>query len=140
MFDNFIEESPYHSSDQVFIHPITKNIIFIGDIQAALDFDQLKADNIKTGCFKIIQSLRLQKTWTMSNTSHKFYILSILCLMAKIRILLLFLMLSTISLKQISKRVAFLYTVLQEYQGYYTKHVEQYFSYFLFDEIQQNEF
>lgn len=140
MFDNFIEESPYHSSDQVFIHPVAKNSIFIGDVQAALDFDQLKANNIKTGSFKIIQSLQLPETWTMSNTSHQFCTSSILCSTGRMRILLLFLMLSTISLKPISKGATFWYTVLQGYPGYYLKHVEQYFGYFLFDEIQQNEF
>lgn len=41
MFDNFIEENPYHSCDAVFTHASTKNRIFIGDMQAALDFDSL---------------------------------------------------------------------------------------------------
>jgi len=55
MFDNFIEDNPYHSSDAVFFHP-TKNRIFIGDIQAALDLDFLKANHITTGNSKLMQS------------------------------------------------------------------------------------
>ena len=54
MFDNFIEDNPYHSSDSVFVHPNSRNRIFLGDIQAALDFDFLKASNIKTGNSKAI--------------------------------------------------------------------------------------
>lgn len=54
MFDNFIEDNPYHSSDAVFVHPENGNRIFLGDIQAALDFDFLKANNIKTGNPKVM--------------------------------------------------------------------------------------
>jgi hypothetical protein len=54
MFDNFIEDNPYHSSDAVFIHPENKNRIFIGDVQAALDLLFLKTNNIKTGSSKIM--------------------------------------------------------------------------------------
>lgn len=135
MFDNFIEENPYHSSDQVFTHPITKNRIFIGDIQAALDFDQLKANTIKTGSLTIIQSLQRPRIWTMSDTSRLSCTLSILYSMEKTRISLLFLMLSLISQKPILKEVTFLFIVLQAFQGYYVRHLEQYSSYFLFDEV-----
>lgn len=48
MIGNFVEEG-YHSFDAVFCHPRTMNTIFIGDVQAALDFDFLKDNNIRTG-------------------------------------------------------------------------------------------
>ena len=54
MFDNFIENNPYHSSDAVFTHPETKNRIFIGDVQAALDFEFLRINNIRAGSSKNI--------------------------------------------------------------------------------------
>ena len=54
MFDNFIEDNPYHSSNAVFIHPENNIRIFIGDVQAALDFDFLRTNNIKTGSSKTI--------------------------------------------------------------------------------------
>jgi len=49
MFDNFIEENPYHSCDAVFTHPVTKNRVFVGDVQAALDLDLIATNGIKTG-------------------------------------------------------------------------------------------
>lgn len=55
MFDNFIEDNPYHSSDAVFTHPENKNQIYIGDVQAALDFDFLRTNNIRTGSLKNIK-------------------------------------------------------------------------------------
>jgi hypothetical protein len=56
MFDNFIEDNPYHSCDAVFTHPSSKNRIFIGDIQAALDLDLLATNRIATGISKPMQS------------------------------------------------------------------------------------
>lgn len=37
--------------DPVFTHPKALNQIYIGDIQSALDFDQLKDKNITTGSY-----------------------------------------------------------------------------------------
>ena len=42
MFDNFLEEE-YHPSDPVFTHPRSSHLIFIGDVQSALDTDALSS-------------------------------------------------------------------------------------------------
>ena len=50
MIDNFFEDS-YHSYDKVYIHPESKNCIYIGDMQSAIDDDFLCNHRIKTGSF-----------------------------------------------------------------------------------------
>jgi hypothetical protein len=48
MIDNFFEDN-YHSYDNVYRHPETQKIIYLGDMQSALDNDFLHNQNIKTG-------------------------------------------------------------------------------------------
>lgn len=48
MIDNFFEDN-YHSYDEIYRHPQTLKIIYLGDMQSALDDDFLCNKNIKTG-------------------------------------------------------------------------------------------
>lgn len=50
MLDNFFEDN-YHSYDKVYKHPETERIIYLGDMQSALDIDFLHNHNIKTGIY-----------------------------------------------------------------------------------------
>jgi len=48
MIDNFFEDN-YHSYDEIYRHRQTHKIIYLGDMQSALDDDFLCNKNIKTG-------------------------------------------------------------------------------------------
>ena len=69
MFDNFLEEE-YHPSDPVFTHPRSSHLIFIGDVQSALDTDSLSSKNITTGTPPAMQWSPRPRTWTISATAR----------------------------------------------------------------------
>jgi hypothetical protein len=72
MIDNFFEDSyhSYHSYDRVYEHPESGSSIFLGDMQAAMDYDFLRNQHIRMGTSGLTQSSRLPGTWTTSSSTR----------------------------------------------------------------------
>ena len=133
MIDNFFEDN-YHSYDKVYQHPETQKIIYLGDMQSAIDNDFLHNQKIKTGRIIAIKLSPQRGIWNISFLASILNTLSTHLLTEKAKISPIFSKSSTNSLRKDLKKAIFSYTALQASLESFSEYLELYFGHILCDE------